>query len=60
MSACSRKTRYPSRVVAERELERIQARGPLDGQVVFLPVRAYRCPGCRGFHLTSNPQKWRK
>lgn len=48
--ACS-KQRYRDDVSAQLELARI-ARHASHG---YVPVRAYRCEFCAGFHLTSRP-----
>jgi hypothetical protein len=43
------KTRYPDEAHAIADVLRIQAHG--DGHRV--PIRAYPCPHCRGWHTTS-------
>lgn len=48
--ACS-KVRYVTAADAATDLKRI-ALLPTGGHK---PVRAYSCPWCRGFHLTSRP-----
>jgi len=58
----SGKRRYRERKDAKAEVERarhLRARAELDGRVSTLTVcRAYRCPSCRGWHVTSLPT-WR-
>ena len=53
------KRRYRSRKDAKAELERawhLRARAVLDGlQSSLTVVRAYRCPSCAGWHVTSMP-----
>lgn len=47
---CS-KVRYANAAMANEALDRIDAKRPRWGK---LPVRAYRCPVCKGWHLTSS------
>lgn len=49
--ACGGKRRYRDHAEAVRTLHRVASRSTR--QVV--PVRAYWCPACRGFHLTHKP-----
>jgi hypothetical protein len=44
------KTRFQTQERADIELERIAERAPPGSHI---PIRAYACPQCRGFHLTS-------
>lgn len=48
--ACS-KVRYRDDLAAQLDLARIRAL-PTAGHK---PIRAYHCPWCHGFHLTSRP-----
>lgn len=47
--ACESKNRYASRAEAEENLAWCEAHGKRGLQV-------YRCPYCRGWHLTSHPR----
>lgn len=47
------KTRYWDEVAAKLDLSRIQNNGGGN----LLPTRAYRCPMCKGWHLTSQEKK---
>lgn len=52
MKTCG-KTRYQSGALAEWALQLIRKRGaPREKK----PVRAYLCPRCKGWHLTSEPR----
>lgn len=44
------KMRYRTATEATEDIERIQASNVNGGRV---PIRAYGCPHCRGFHTTS-------
>lgn len=48
---CARKPRWPSQAAAEAEAR--LARDRIRGQAAAgqAPVRAYRCPVCRGWHV---------
>lgn len=48
--ACA-KHRYRDEVAAQMELARIRR----DAVRGYVPVRAYRCEWCDGWHLTSRP-----
>lgn len=50
MTTCERKRRFRDRIAAEMAIQRIATRGVVTDKD---PVRAYRCPDCRGWHLTS-------
>lgn len=51
MSHCRGKKAYLSKVDADRSLRIVQrSRNKLESR----PVRSYRCPHCRQWHLTSN------
>ncbi len=50
------KRRYRTDIAAKFALGRISAAIP-DEDRPKRPVRTYRCPKCRGWHLTSQP-KW--
>lgn len=47
----SGKFRYTSQLAAERQM----ARGVVSGNPYRREVRAYLCPKCDGWHLTSRP-----
>lgn len=51
----SGKMRYLGHTEAHMALRRKKRQNTL-----LKPVRAYRCPSCEGFHLTSTPErkKW--
>ena len=49
MSMCKGKRRYSNRVTAELELQRLQENY---GHVRDTPKRVYRCPTCKGWHMT--------
>lgn len=51
MSGCG-KTRYQTSAKARRALDGIRRRGNRAGE--RKPVRAYPCPHCHGWHLTSD------
>ena len=44
------KQRYPSEAIAEAAREQIEDEGGYHG---YVPVRAYECPYCHGWHLTA-------
>lgn len=48
ISNCIKKRRYESQRTAENELARMQVMFEGEG-----PKRAYSCPHCKGWHLTS-------
>lgn len=50
MSRSCGKTRFTSRGAAERALDGIRRRGEKRDKK---PQRAYACPRCNGWHLTS-------
>jgi hypothetical protein len=54
--ACREKRRYRTKLDAEIALSRVDAAtaGAHDTQ---RPVRVYRCPHCRGWHLTSQARR---
>lgn len=52
MVKCS-KVRYPSGSKAEAALRTIRRRGD---RLTKKPTRAYHCPSCDGWHLTSEPK----
>lgn len=56
---CS-KRRYRTRVDALLHLAKIEGNVRRHGQSNKAPVRAYRCPNCRGWHLTSMRHKPRR
>ncbi|WP_342627548.1 hypothetical protein AAC691_15450 [Nguyenibacter vanlangensis] len=45
------KARFPTEDAARAELDTISRLSPRDHK----PVRAYECPLCKGWHLTSQP-----
>jgi hypothetical protein len=47
-----RKTRYRDELAALFAIDRIANKGRDTG---VRPVRAYRCPNCRAWHITSQP-----
>ena len=51
MSACHAKKRYPTEAIAARAASCAMMR-KLDAPDF---LRVYRCPTCRGYHLTSKP-----
>lgn len=51
---CCGKVRYRDRIAAELALAKIQHQGHRQGKE---EKRAYRCAGCRGWHLASNPSR---
>ena len=48
--ACAKKKRYPSRYDAELAIEACE-------EHVASGLRCYECPYCRGWHLTSKPER---
>ncbi len=58
---CSNKTRFKSLEHAKKAKERIRYISVMessDGKPSdYLPVRAYFCSNCAGFHLTSRPDR---
>lgn len=50
---CYNKRRYPNLIKASCEIGRIKGTYPDAAQ---LPLRAYECPVCRGFHITKEQQ----
>lgn len=50
------KTRFPDRNSATNALRAIREVGSIDAGGK-LPQRAYRCPFCNGYHLTSQPNR---
>lgn len=55
MSASCSKRRYRDRIAALLAIESHGRQAPRHKDT----VRAYRCPDCRGWHLTSQAQ-WRR
>lgn len=53
---CSQKRRFRSRAAALATIDWIRTKGEDRGR---RPVRAYRCPACKGWHLASASQ-WRE
>lgn len=54
--SCQDKRRYDTLEAANHKLDRIDAERPRKpGRK--LPIRAYRCPLCRGWHLTSQAKR---
>jgi hypothetical protein len=51
---CAGKRRYRDEVAAMMALSRIGTRGRDRGTA---PIRQYRCPYCRGWHLTSQQRQ---
>jgi hypothetical protein len=51
---CGEKRRYRDEVAAKLALSRIATFGE---QRETMPTRAYPCPICRGWHLTSQPRR---
>jgi hypothetical protein len=49
---CTGKTRFRDELAAKMCLARLQRIGD-DAQRAKTPRRAYRCPRCRGWHLTA-------
>jgi hypothetical protein len=47
------KQRFPDRVAALVSMADIRQRSHRD----VVPTRAYRCPFCKGWHLTSRPAR---
>lgn len=54
MSSCGDKRRFRSKLDAQMALARI--RGRTENESHDIPTRAYRCPHCKGWHLTSQPK----
>lgn len=58
---CSNKTRFKSLEHAKKAKERIRYISVMEsatGQASsYLPVRAYACGNCAGYHLTSRPDR---
>jgi hypothetical protein len=50
-AACKRKTRYSTSSAADAALKRINPSHALNK-----PTRAYKCPVCAGWHMTSKRQ----
>ena len=48
--ACESKNRYPSRYEAEQAIASCAAHGKKG-------LHTYRCPYCKGWHLTSKPKR---
>lgn len=58
---CSNKTRFKSLEHAKEAKERIRyisVKESSDGEAsTYLPIRAYACGNCAGYHLTSRPDR---
>ena len=58
---CSNKTRFKSLEHAKKAKERIRYISVMESsdgkQSDYLPIRAYFCSNCAGFHLTSRPDR---
>lgn len=52
---CRGKVRFRDHTEAVRSLHMIASRGERSGRNGVIPVRAYECPRCGGFHVTSRP-----
>lgn len=50
MSECT-KVKYADKITAELDIAKIKKRSTRD----VIPVRAYLCPMCKAWHLTSKP-----
>lgn len=57
--ACQNKKRFDTLEAANHKLDRIEAERPRrPGRK--LPIRAYPCPFCNGWHLTSQAKRVKK
>jgi hypothetical protein len=58
---CSNKTRFKSLEHAKKAKERIRYISIMESsdgkQSDYLPIRAFFCSNCAGFHLTSRPDR---
>jgi len=57
---CTGKSRFRSLEHAKKAIERIRYIAVSEkvdpNQVIRIPIRAYQCSNCKGFHLTSRPE----
>lgn len=52
-TACRGKRRFRDKVEADRALHTLANRSTRDR----IPTRTYQCPRCKGWHLTSSPER---